>query len=78
MDPIEEYETLKRSLARKREEESRREGSIEASERRLKEEYGVSVKQAEKEVVSLRKKVERLEDECAEKVQEIKEVIGES
>lgn len=76
MDALEEWDALKRKLARVREEESRREGSIEEMERRLKEEYGVNVKQAEREAATLAKKVERLERELEQKVDEVKGVIG--
>jgi predicted transcriptional regulator len=75
MDAIERWESLKRKVERLKDEASRRQGSLDSLVRRLKEEYGVNVNQAEKEVVTLEKKVARLERECGEKVQEIEEVI---
>jgi predicted transcriptional regulator len=75
MDAIERWESLKRKVERLKDEASRRQGSLDSLVRRLKEEYGVNVNQAEKEVATLEKKVARLERECGEKVQEIEEVI---
>jgi predicted transcriptional regulator len=75
MDAIERWESLKRKVERLKDEASRRQGSLDSLVRRLKEEYGVNVNQAEKEVATLEKKVARLERECSEKVQEIEEVI---
>jgi predicted transcriptional regulator len=73
MNAIERWESLKRKVERLKDEASRRQGSLESLVRRLKEEYGVNVSQAEKEVVTLEKKVAQLERECGEKVQEIEE-----
>jgi predicted transcriptional regulator len=75
MDAIEHWESLKRKVERLKDEASRRQGSLESLVRRLREEYGVSVKEAEKEVVTLEKKVARLERECGEKVREIEEAV---
>lgn len=58
-----------------REEEQRRQGSEETLLSQLESEYGLTLKKAEKEIVSLQKEVASLEKQCEVKLNDIETAI---
>jgi hypothetical protein len=69
------YARLLARIADMKEEQARRKGGEEASLKRLKDEYGVTLKEAEREIPLLEKKLMRLVRDRDAKIEEIEETI---
>jgi len=74
---VEDYLQLKSSIEHLRQRKARAEGALEQAEKRLRRELGVSVEEAEEQIVELEEKVKRTRRQVERRLDEFDEKWGE-